>query len=231
MFWFRRSPDSDGVGVAVTSDEADFSDPPSSRLRVFDRLVDELGVKVAVVRQVHGASVLDVDDVPEMDGSLLDLTFSESDAMVSTRRGIALAVRVADCVPVLLADARASVIGAAHAGRAGLLEGVISATVEAMRVKGAREISAWVGPHLCGRCYELPSQVVNESSNRLGVAPTTTSWGTSSLDLTAAVTVQLDSLGVPSHLMDGCTRTDPNLHSWRRDGEAAGRQVGLVWLV
>lgn len=231
MFWFRRGPDLDGLGVAVTSSGEDFSDPPSSRWWAFDRLASELGVKVAVVRQVHGATVLDVDAVEKREGLLLDLTSSEADAMVSSTPKIALAVRVADCIPILMADVHARVIGAAHAGRVGLIEGVVPATVAEMRAKGAREITAWVGPHLCGQCYELPTKVVAESSTRLGVEPATTSWGTPSLDMTTAVIAQLEALGVSASTLDGCTRTDPKLHSWRRDGDAAGRQVGLVWMV
>lgn len=230
MFWYRRDPGTDGVGVAITSAGSDLSDPPSARSRAFGELSEELGVQIAVVRQVHGATVLDMDALEVGSGPLLDLTDHAADALVTRRRRVALAIRVADCIPVLFADPGAGVIGAAHAGRAGLLAGVVGATVEAMTGRGAERIVAWVGPHLCGSCYELPEDIVSDASARLGVAPSRTDWGTLALDMTAAVVGQLESLGVEADVLSGCTRSDPTLHSWRRDHEDAGRQAGLVWL-
>lgn len=230
MFWFLRDPGIDGVGVGFTSAELDFSDPPSARTAEFSQLSTALGVPVAVVRQVHGATVLDVDPLVVGAGPLVDLSRYEADAMVTTRPGVGLAVRVADCVPILLADPVARVVAAVHAGRAGLIGGVIDAALEQMHAAGARTINAWVGPHLCSQCYELPEQIVTDVSNRLGVAPTTTSWGTPALDMAAAVASQLTAWDVPLVATGGCTRTDPDLHSWRRDDQVSGRQIGVAWL-
>ena len=84
------------------------------------------------------------------------------DALVTDRPDVVLLVRVADCVPVLLADPVAGVIGAAHAGRQGLVEGVVEGCVTRMRELGAAGIEAWVGPHICGSCYEVPEALQHE---------------------------------------------------------------------
>src|SRR5699024_9288009 len=74
---------------------------------------------------------------------------------------VALAIMVADCPPVLLSDAGAGVVAAAHAGRVGLLDGVLERTVEAMSALGARaeRLEVTVGPSICGSCYEVPAEV------------------------------------------------------------------------
>ncbi len=74
---------------------------------------------------------------------------------------MALAVLVADCVPVLLADPVARLIGAAHAGRPGLAAGVVPALFVAMTKAGAdpARMQAMVGPSICGACYEVPAQM------------------------------------------------------------------------
>jgi YfiH family protein len=118
---------------------------------------------IALMRQVHGAQVAVVDepavsaaDAPECDG------------LVTRLPGIALTVRVADCVPVLLADLDAGVVGAAHAGRPGLVAGIVPATVARMRSEGATRLRAWVGPHVCSRCYEVPADMRDDVA---GVVP------------------------------------------------------------
>lgn len=228
MFWYRRDPGADGVGVAVTSAALNFADPPDPT--TFAGLADALGVRIAVVLQVHGAAVAEITQTWTSPGPLLDLTDQAADALVTTETGVGLAVRVADCIPILFADPGRRVIAATHAGRVGLEKGVVGATIRAMRERGARDIVGWVGPHLCGECYELPPELARETSARLGVPVATTSWGTPALDLAAALRVQLEVEGVRAEQIEACTRTTPSLHSWRRDGAASGRQVGVVWL-
>lgn len=186
-----------------------------------------VGVPVLVaMRQVHGADVHTVDrswladrsEVPTADGLVTDVP------------GVLLLVRVADCVPVLLADPEAGVVGVAHAGRAGLLGGVVPATVERMRDLGARELRAWVGPHVCGACYEVPEAMREEVAAVVPEARSVTSWGTPSLDLGAGVTAQLASAGAGVVDASRCTRESRDLYSHRRDGGAAGRLGGLVWV-
>jgi len=182
------------------------------------------GVPFARLNQVHGSDVLVVDapmgldDVPTGDG------------LVTTRRGLGLMVRVADCVPVLLADPAAGVIGAVHAGRPGLALGIVTAAAAVMREQGASVIRAWLGPHVCGGCYEVPAAMRDEVASVVPEARAETSWGTPALDIGAGVEAQLVAAGVDVARVGGCTREDPSLPSYRRDGAAAGRFAGLVWL-
>src|SRR3954451_5130917 len=93
---------------------------------------------VVRMRQVHGADVHIVTAGSEI---------PTGDALVTAETGTVLMVRVADCVPILLADPEARVVAAVHAGRPGMVGGVVPAAVAAMRAAGARDLHAWVGPH------------------------------------------------------------------------------------
>lgn len=233
MYLFHRDPGADGVGVAFSDAVA----PDGSILslggahgvggRAAGLAVVEadLGVALAVVRQVHGATVADADDA-----TLEQLAAIEADGLVATRPGLALAVRVADCVPVLLADPAAGVIGAAHAGRVGLAAGVLQATVAQMRARGATDLTAWIGPHVCGSCYEVPQQLADQVAGQVPGSRSTTSWGTPALDLGAGARGILERLGVRVTDVGRCTLESPDLHSHRRDAAASGRQAGIIWL-
>ncbi|WP_460847212.1 polyphenol oxidase family protein [Nocardioides ultimimeridianus] len=177
------------------------------------------------MHQVHGDRVVTVLDQPHPGDEA-----AQGDALVTTRAGTGLMIRVADCVPVLLADASAGVIGAAHAGRRGVELDVVSRTVERMRELGAEGLRAWIGPHVCGRCYEVPAEMREEVAAIVPATYAETSWGTPALDLGAGVEAQLAAAGVPSERVPGCTLEDDRFHSYRRDGSAAGRIAGLVWL-
>jgi YfiH family protein len=183
-------------------------------------LEDSLGVRIARMHQVHGREVAAGDPavVPEADG------------LVTDRPGVALLVRVADCVPVLLSDPTAGVVGVAHAGRNGMALGVVTQTVERMRALGAEDIGAWVGPHICGRCYEVPDEMRAEVAATVPASYSETRWGTAGLDLGAGVAAQLEEAGCEVVRFDRCTLEHAQLHSYRRDGVASGRCGGLVWI-
>lgn len=227
LFHWFADPDATGVGVAFTSDALDLGDRQSagSRAAAFGVLSDALGVPIAIIDQVHGRDVLVVDDVPE--GALLD-TRHRADALVSTRPGLAVAVRVADCLPVLFAALDGSAVAAAHAGRPGLLAGVLPATVAALRQQTRAPLRAWLGPHVCGGCYEVPEEMAADAGACLGTPRTRTTWGTPSIDLAAGALAQLADLGVEVERVGECTLHGRGLHSHRR-GPEAGRQVGVVW--
>lgn len=143
--------------------------PPEAGLRT---VAEELGLTGPVVglRQVHGGEVVPVD--ASYDGTEL-----VADALVTHEPELTLLVRAADCVPVLFADAAAGVIGAAHAGRPGVVARVVPHTIAAMRDLGAREIRAWVGPHVCGHCYEVPAEMREEIAALVPETWAETSWG------------------------------------------------------
>ena len=179
------------------------------------------GDSLAGLHQVHGATVVVAggDGFPDP---------PDADGVVARTGGVTLIVRAADCVPVLLADPEAGVIGAAHSGRPGLLAGVVPATVERMRELGARRITAWVGPHVCGACYEVPAAMQAEVGAAVPESVATTSWGTPSLDIGAGVRAQLAAAGAEVLDASRCTRESADLYSYRRDGDRAGRLAGLV---
>ncbi len=180
--------------------------------------------RVPAMAQVHGAEVVAVS---ARDAGADPLA---CDGQVTTEADLVLVVRAADCVPVLLADPVAGVIGVAHAGRPGLAAGVVPATVARMREHGAGALTAWIGPHVCGSCYEVPAQLQAEVGAMVPEAPSTTSWGTPALDIGAGVRAQLERDGVTVVDVSVCTRESADLYSYRRDGASSGRHAGLIRL-
>jgi polyphenol oxidase len=177
------------------------------------------------MNQVHGDRVVVVDE-PR------DAPVDNTDALVTTRRRMALAVVTADCVPVLMGDARAGVVAAVHAGRVGAQKGVVVRTVEAMRALGAHpeDISALLGPAVSGRNYEVPEAMAAEVDVALPGSRTVTAGDTPGLDLRAGIARQLTGLGITAIDIDPrCTVDDRNLFSHRRDAPT-GRLASLVWM-
>ncbi|WP_411376162.1 peptidoglycan editing factor PgeF [Arthrobacter sp. MPF02] len=196
-------------------------DPAQVQLRRAE-LERQMGVAPSGLRfmnQVHGTTVAVMDK---------DSTAPEADSMVS--RGLPLAVMVADCIPVLLAGSSAEgpVLAAVHAGRPGVANGVIPATVDRMRSLGASQISAWLGPSICGNCYEVPAALQDEVAAAVPAARSTTSWGTPGLDLPAGARSQLHQAGVDVAYSGECTLETESLFSYRRNRNT-GRFVGVVW--
>lgn len=180
------------------------------------------------MNQVHGDRVVAVDRPLEPGVHAVD----NADGLVTTTRGLALAVVTADCVPVLMADARAGVVAAAHAGRVGAQKGIVARTLEAMVQHGARveEISVLLGPAVSGRNYEVPASMATEVDAALPGSRTTTARGTPGLDLRAGILRQLTDLGVKAIDVDPrCTVEDRALFSHRRDAPT-GRLASLVWM-
>jgi hypothetical protein len=156
----------------------------------------------------------------------------EADGAVTAIRGAALAVHTADCAPVVLLSE--GVVGVAHAGWKGLLEGVIEATADAMRALGAEHVSAVVGPHIGAECYEFGAADLDALAARLGDSVrSSTSSGSAALDLGAGVRVALERAGVEQVTEDGpctaCTGDGSRWFSHRARGEA-GRMATVVWL-
>ncbi len=241
MFAFR-----DAVGaveVAFTDRHGGVSEGPWSSLnlgtsngdevdrvtRNFAALAEGLDTapgRLARMSQVSGIGVVVLSSAPDR--------VPVADALVTAASDLTLVVRAADCVPVVLADARARVVAVAHAGRRGLHAGVVSATVTAMHRLGATDISAWLGPRICGACYEVPAALQAQVTRAVPASRSTTSWGTPAVDIGAGVTAQLTTAGV--HVVDAtparrwCTYESDDLFSYRRQGRFSGRLAGTVAL-
>lgn len=182
----------------------------------------------AWMRQVHGADVAyAAAGLAPAEGPhpAVDALFTDAPARI-------LGVLVADCAPVLIADPRARVVGAAHAGREGMAAGVVPALVRAMSGAGAdpARMHAVIGPAICGGCYEVPAQLRARISAVVPEAGCVTGRGSPGIDIRAGVGAQLAAAGVRAVSRDPrCTAEDTALYSYRRDGRT-GRFAGLVWL-
>lgn len=207
-------------------------DDPSAVAANRERLAAAAGLpaeRIVWMRQVHGATVTRVtlqDGCPGPD------PLPDTDGIVTSDRGVGLAVLVADCVPILAADPVAGVIAAVHAGRRGAADGIALRAVEQMIMLGAapERIDVLLGPAICGACYEVPSEMRNEVDAALPGAACVTDRGTAGLDLRAGLAAQFRENGVAAVVVDPrCTATDPDLFSHRR-AAPTGRLAGLIWL-
>ncbi|MGP5035681.1 peptidoglycan editing factor PgeF [Brachybacterium alimentarium] len=186
---------------------------------------ERIGAPLVFVDQVHSATV----HVLPAQGPVPVVT---ADATVTRRTDTALAIMVADCLPVLLSDLSAGVIAAAHAGRAGLLGGVLERTLEAMGDLGATPegTTAAIGPSICGQCYEVPGSMREDAAAVLPATRSSTRWGTPSLDLRAGAVDLLARAGVPAEAIDAehpCTLEDEAYFSYRRQART-GRFAGVI---
>ena len=245
------------VNVAFTSAAAgnlgmhvgdDLDQTLANRQTLEDALLGEgTSCGFTYLNQVHGTVVFDADVSDRLSAEtekglspheILD-TAPVADAAVS-REGRPLAIMVADCIPLVFVGEQAvtgqPVLGVAHAGRRGLLDGVIQCQVEAMEQRGAKNIQAWVGPSICGRCYEVPEAMRQESAELIPQVYSTTSWGTPGLDLPAGAHAVLASLPQVTRVhsdLAACTFENEHLFSHRghtQRQESAGRIAGLVWV-
>jgi copper oxidase (laccase) domain-containing protein len=173
--------------------------------------------------EVHGTCVRVVTRPGEFDRS-------EGDAAVTRVPGAVLSVWVGDCAPVVLVgddggdERRGGVVAVAHAGWRGALDGVVQATVAAMR---ARRVHAVLGPCIGPCCYEFGDDLLEEFVHRYGPSvASTTSWGTPSLSMPEVVRVALAECDVPARRMGACTQCDRRWFSHRRGD--TGRHVMTV---
>lgn len=179
------------------------------------RLVGLPGAGVARASQVHGREVL-VAAAPGLVG--------EGDALITEVPGLLVAVRVADCVPILVAGE--GFVAAIHAGWRGIAQNIVGAALA-----GRRGRWAVVGPCISPDSYEVGDEVIAGIADAGVPAAVFVRQGArrAHADLRAAAVWQLHAAGVTDvDVLDVCTFKDPVLHSHRRDGAAAGRQAGLI---
>ena len=173
--------------------------------------------RFATARQVHGARVLE-----HADGWIGWLRGPEADGHLALERGTAMAVTVADCVPVYLANPS----GAAamlHAGWRGTVAGILGHAVRRLADSGraAPEVRVLLGPAICGRCYEVSPDVYGQLTGRAVDRPTTVS-------LHEVLADQARALGIRDvHATGFCTRCDNARFYSHRAGDP-GRQLGVI---
>ena len=194
-------------------------DDPNHVLANRVALSNAIDAKLSLVSQVHSGVAVDVDELFVMNRPFgFDVSGSkgetaqqvgetadepavvEADGQVTARKNVALGMFAADCLPVLMADAEAGVIGAAHCGRRGLQNGVIGSTVEKMVAKGAKpeRIVATLGPCICGDCYEVGGDIADEFDAQFPGTFTLSRFGQPGIDIAAAALQELAKAGVPA---------------------------------
>jgi polyphenol oxidase len=180
--------------------------------------------RVALNRQVHGAEVVRVTTPPSVRRYA-----GRADGLSTSEPALALVVLGADCLPILMWRNDATAVAAAHAGWRGIIEGVIEATAAALDDPGG--VGVAIGPGIGPCCYPVSDDVRATFDAKFG---SETVVG-QAVDLGLAARVALERHGIASdRIADrlACTACDPagRFYSYRRDGAAAGRHAGLIWL-
>ena len=199
-------------------------------------------------KQVHGRALLVAQGDPRV------MLEQEADALVADPgSGAAVAVRVADCVPVLLADPVTGRVAAVHAGWRGVVADVVGTAVRRLAVdrshrrestssssRDAGGFLAAIGPCIGACCFEVGTDVgesIARATTVSAIARRDEARGKVFVDLRGAVRAQLRALGlsdnsiedVPHRSRPGCTRCDAQrFYSYRRDGDASGRLIGVI---
>ena len=172
---------------------------------------------LATVKQIHSSTCIAAEGRAGILG--------QGDALLEDRPGSVIAVKTADCIPILLVDERRRAVAAVHAGWRGTAARIAPAAVVAMRVRFGTDpgdVHAAIGPGIGGCCYEVGPEVMERFGGQ----------GRGRLDLTAANRTQLEQSGVtPARIYAShhCTMCNPEeFHSFRRDRESAGRLYSFV---
>lgn len=176
----------------------------------------------ARLNQVHGTQVVTVDGPGVWQG----------DALVTSTKGVLLAIGTADCYPLLLADQEAGVLGAAHAGWKGTLGDIAGKTVQAMQGLGAsaERIHAAVGPGICGAKYEVGPELARFFEQSGLGAFVMSVGGALHLDLAGANEFLLRRAGVGDVWVSGRCSTEADFYSYRRDAGLTGRMWAVIGL-
>lgn len=201
------------------------------------RLVSrQICMPIRWLSQVHGAKVIEVDESSRAEALGQAAAAESADAQLTMVPGVALGVLVADCLPVLLADRRGSIVGIAHAGWRGLAGGVLENTIEAMRLRRPdADIVAWLGPCIGPDAFEVGEDVVDAFVRQDPAAAARFRQGQRAgkwwADLAGLAGLRLARAGVSAvSALGACTVTDRDrFWSYRRDG-VCGRMAGLIWL-
>ncbi len=214
-------------------------DAPANIAENWRRALEAAGLpgrRVAQVHQVHGSDVLVLPRGAALPAA--DAPTPRADAIVTDDPAIAVAVRVADCAPVLLSSADGRVVAAVHAGWRGIVAGVLPRAAEATRALGARDLIAAIGPCIGPLRFEVGPEVVGEFRRVFGPAAPVQAHpdaparaaGKAFIDLHAALRLQAEETGLHApDVVPGCTASRPDLFfSHRRDAGVTGRMIAVI---
>jgi len=178
----------------------------------------QIGMPIIFMNQVHGDTVVLIESKKRAEDA------PTCDALISTEHHLALAVMVADCIPLLLKSEVA--VAAVHVGRKGLMNSIARKTIDAMRDLGAERIHSYIGPNICGNCYEVSEEIFLEVTDKYPETDSKSRTGKYTLDLVAGLKSDLRDTVVMDH--SSCVFEDPKAFSYRRNG-ITGRQAGVIW--
>lgn len=207
-------------------------DAPESVATNHRRLAHGVGYELDALRessQVHGAAVVDADAHGEAEARLLS-----ADALFATRRGLAVGVRTADCVPLLVGDRRSRAVIAIHAGWRGVVAGVVPAAIASLRARvGEGALVVAIGPHIRGPSFEVGEDVaaqIQGVAHGRSVVVGRSAEDKPLVDLTVALRAQLAALGIDAiDDVGGCTLTEAErFFSFRRDAQRSGRHLSVI---
>lgn len=224
-----RAPYDDGQGGGGLNLGTHVGDCATAVARNRACLQQAAGVSGAWLSQVHGSVVVDA-------AATSSSSCPQADASVIAQAGLACAILTADCLPILLADRQGQVVGAAHAGWRGLAGGIVHATVAAMRQRGARDISAWLGPAIGPACFEVGPEVraafvQHHAAAEAAFIAHPAQPGKYLADLYQLARLALVREGIEVVRGGGrCTVSERgSFYSYRRDG-VTGRMASLIWI-
>jgi YfiH family protein len=197
-------------------------------LEAFDWLVHGFGTRwsnafgscgnLATLHQIHSDIVVDAGG---RSGSLGD-----GDALIDNTAGRLIAIKTADCIPILIVDPRQRAVGAVHAGWRGTVQMIAARAIQDMQGRFSSrpdELLVAIGPGIGKCCYEVGPEVARQfaefvDSNR-------------HVDLPSASRHQIAGCGVPLdhiYIANLCTMCHSEFHSFRRDKQQAGRMLSVV---
>ncbi len=208
-------------------------DDPDAVVAARTRLADALGIAPAALTFMHPDHDRGVAVVTEPTGVQPGAELREVDALVTRRPGIGLVALAADCVPVVLVEPEATIVGVVHSGWKGVARDVVGAALDRVEQLGGNvgQVRAWLGPAICGSCYAVPAERVEQVAAVCPEAAATARDGQPALDLRAGISASLRRRGVAQvTTVGGCTAEDPGLYSHRRDG-ITGRHGAAVVLL
>ncbi|HEX3855143.1 MAG TPA: peptidoglycan editing factor PgeF [Polyangiaceae bacterium] len=231
-FFTRRGGVSSGAYQSLSFSIA-AGDSADNVRQNLERAGTALGVdseRIHFLSQVHGPVARTLDGT-EVQSALINL---EGDALLSRAPGLACGVRSADCVPVLLADRRSGAVAAAHAGWRGAVQGVVGATIDALRALVPNpDLIAAIGPHISLQAFEVSADVAETILNAsLDPHIVDRSHQKPHIDLRRMLRAELHAQGLDDAAIDdvwGCTVLEPErFFSFRRDGKTSGRHLSAI---
>lgn len=228
-FSLRTGGVSEGAFASLNLGRTVGDDPAcvAENARRFAQAIEVDPARIYEASQVHGREVLCVDGSSDV----LELRAREADALVTGVPGLAVGVRTADCVPILIADVEHGAVAAVHAGWRGVVARVVDAAIDRLAERGATRLVAAIGPHIRGDAFEVGEDVARQLAEVAHGADVIVRRAPKPhVDLAVALKAQLAARGVVEiDDVGGCTLTEPaRFFSHRRDAGRTGRHLSVI---